>query len=291
MFAEATQKAAQFTRPVVISMYTHAGVCRSSIGSFVILNREGWILTAWHILDLSNTLAKSMADCHAHDASVKSVADDPTLNPEARAAALAALGPGDPDWIRQYSLWWGIDGCSVTDVMGLPGADLAVGRLQPFDPSWVTEYPVLKDPAKPMLIGTGLCKLGYPFHSITPIFEHNQFRLPPGSVPPPLFPIEGIFTRQIAVGRMPEGFPLAYLETSSPGLRGQSGGPTYDARGTLWAIQSRTAHLALGFNPPVPGGTAGQVEHQFLNVGHGVHPATIKGALDQIGVSYTLSDY
>ncbi len=93
--------------------------------------------------------------------------------------------------------------------------DLAIGRLQPFQPEWVTEYPKLKDPAKGMDPGTSLCKLGYPFHKITPTFdEHtNMFNLPAEAYPPPLFPIEGIFTRQIIVSGDPPAppFPLSCL--------------------------------------------------------------------------------
>ena len=42
-----------------------------------------------------------------------------------------------------------------------------------------------------------------------------------------------------------------YLETSSAGLLGQSGGPIFDIDGTVWAMQSRTTHLPLGFAPKV----------------------------------------
>lgn len=62
-------------------------------------------------------------------------------------------------------------------------------------------------------------------------------------------------------------FPLALIETSSPGLKGQSGGPIFDKEGTVFGIQSRTMHFPLGFAPPVQDGTARHKEHQFINVG------------------------
>jgi hypothetical protein len=83
------------------------------------------------------------------------------------------------------------------------------------------------------------------------------------------------------------------LETSSPGLKGQSGGPIVDTRGVVWGIQSKTANLSLGFDPTVPsedGKKQGsRKEHQFLNVGWAAHPETIVGLLKEKGVSHTLS--
>jgi hypothetical protein len=47
-------------------------------------------------------------------------------------------------------------------------------------------------------------------------------------------------------------FPLKWIETSSPGLKGQSGGPLLDERGTIWGVQSNTFSYNLGFSPQVP---------------------------------------
>jgi hypothetical protein len=140
-----------------------------------------------------------------------------------------------------------------------------------------------------------LCRLGFPFHSIEPTYDAGKdtFELPAGSVPLPLFPIEGILTRFVEVvvptGQPKPNYPLRYLETSSPGLKGQSGGPIFDTHGTVWAIQSKTQHYPLGFNPEVPGEHAR--EHQFLNVGWGVHAATIVAAMKEKGISFQQSDY
>ncbi len=88
--------------------------------------------------------------------------------------------------------------------------------------------------------GTSLCKPGFPFHSIIPTFDEttNNFKLPEASFPLPLFPLEGIYTRtiQINIPDSPLSFPLKYIETSSLGLIGQSGGPTFNTYGTVWAI-------------------------------------------------------
>ena len=52
MFRESYAKARHYTRPVVGVAKTVDGKCTSGIASFVVINREGWILTAYHILKI-----------------------------------------------------------------------------------------------------------------------------------------------------------------------------------------------------------------------------------------------
>ena len=108
--------------------------------------------------------------------------------------------------------------------------DLGVVKLEPFDPNWVKVYPVFKDWKKDFEPGRSLCKLGFPFHQFTPTWDptNKGFILPPGALPLPRFPIEGIFTRtsQIVIeGPDQPPFPVKYVETSSPGFLGQAAVP------------------------------------------------------------------
>ena len=117
----------------------------------------------------------------------------------------------------------------------------------------MAEYQTLKDPAKNFSPGASLCKLGFPFIEIKPTFDEatSNFSIPPEMRNLPFFPIEGIYTHDLNVAD-PTGaspFPLTFLETSSPGLRGQSGGPTFDVMGSIWAIQSQTQCLPLALVP------------------------------------------
>ena len=166
--------------------------------------------------------------------------------------------------------------------------DIGVGRLEPFDPSLypISEYPVFKNPDKNFEPGVSLCKLGFPLNQVTPTWDEQAdgFRLPPGTLPMPRFPIEGIFTRtaEIVIQGGPQlPYPIRYVETSTPGLRGQSGGPTFDIDGNIWAIQAKTIHRDLGFD--IKG------QKQYMNLGLGVHPKTIFGFLDQVGVKYEVT--
>jgi hypothetical protein len=174
-------------------------------------------------------------------------------------------------------------------VQTLPDADLALLKLNGFDAAQIPRYPVFKDPSKDINPGTSLCRLGFPFNAIKPTYSPAMDRFEFTALQLVFFPNEGILTRIVAVNDDPNAF-MGYIETSSAGLRGQSGGPIFDQHGTVWGIQSRTTHLPLGFSPPQPGDPK-SVEHQFLNVGLGTHPATITKVLKDFGVAHTLSGY
>jgi trypsin-like peptidase len=296
MFQAAYAIARQFTWPVVLSRRTIGGDCSSSIGAFVIVNDEGWIVTAHHIAELLGKMIAGANKARAHETQEAQIRNDSSLDHKARKKKLASLGHLSKDETDRCSAWWGKDGLNVAQFHSLPHVDLAVGKLEPFDKNWVPTYPTFKDPAKNFEPGTSLCKLGFPFHQITPTWNaaKDSFELPPGALPMPLFPMDGILTRFAeirVVGGPAPPYPLRFLETSTPGLRGQSGGPIFDTRGTIWGIQVRTAHLSLGFDPPIPNAKPGEKEHQFLNVGLGVHPETIIGFLRDNGVKIDVSAY
>ena len=168
-----------------------------------------------------------------------------------------------------------------------PMADISVGKIVNFDKNTLKEYPEFKNPKYNFDVGEFVCKLGFPFHNIIPHFHEKtqSFELPKGAVPLPLFPIEGMFARTRLIEN--EKRSVSFIETSSPGLKGQSGGPIFDKFGRIWAMQSKTIHYPLGFSPATPDGK--NREHQFLNAGLGTHVETILSFLDSINVSYQVS--
>jgi hypothetical protein len=295
MFRNAYQVTRQFTSPVVISRKTIGGKCSASIGAFVGVNREGWIITAAHIVQQALALTQADAAQRVREAQVEAINQNASLNRDARRRQLSALPKANRDDTHRASVWWGRDGVMLVAAHFIADIDIAIGKLEPFDQAWFPNYPIFKDPSKQCEPGVSLCRLGFPFHSFIPIWDAaiGQFRLPPGALPFPLFPIDGIFTRVIEVlnpNAPPLPFPLRWLETSSPGLAGQSGGPIFDDQGTIWAIQSRTMHYPLGFDPPVPN-RPGQTSYQFLNVGVGVHVETAIGLMRTQNVAFQMSTY
>jgi S1-C subfamily serine protease len=79
---------------------------------------------------------------------------------------------------------------------------------------------------------------------------------------------------------------ISGIELSSPGLRGQSGGPLFDPTGVVYGMQSSTRHLHLGFDlenfeVPVGVGTKRVTNTPFLHVGQCVHVDIIKEFLHE----------
>lgn len=263
MFARALQIAQAFTRPVIISTRRASGAVGSGCAAFIVLNRDGWMVTAGHVMN--ELLAFQQQS--------------------------AAPSSADPERISHISYWWGKDGVTVEDLTVDGFADLAVGRLVPFDPRDIPGYPTLKNSADPLLPGTSVCRLGFPFHAIEATFNEasGQFQLAPGTLPLPFFPLDGIHTRLYNLVVPGSDRQAKFIEVSTPGLRGQSGGPVFDRDGVVWGIQSRTVHLPLGFNPKMKVGASEIEEHQFLNVGLACHVDEVVRLLQGRGIAFQRS--
>ena len=294
MFVHAFRLASAFTRPVVISTRTARGDCRGVVAACTVVNRDGWVLTAAHVLDLLRRFEDEAGRFRAYRAEARDLEQATASFDKARKRKLRHIDIPPPDSARDCSAWWGTDGAVLRDVRLMPASDLALGRLEPFDPAGVAHYPAFKVPDADYAPGRSLCRLGFSFHEIAPAWDEARgaFVLPPEAFPIPLFPIEGMLTRFLSAP--PPGTDAAdgtaapgkYIETSSPGFQGQSGGPVFDVGGAVWAIQSHTRHLPLGFRPRPAGQPKGPVTHQFLNVGVGVHAESILALLDEAGVAY-----
>jgi len=225
------------------------------------------------------------------------IENDGSLSKGAREGKLRQIKIA-PEMVTHHSIWFGGDGLEVGQTLVLPEIDLAVGKINNFRKEMVSAYPKFKDPGKPMPPGRSLCKLGYPFPVLEPIFHEskNAFEFQAGSFPPPFFPIDGIFTRRAMVAEAntpqnPRSYPLAFLETSSPGLRGQSGGPIFDVEGNIWAIQSQTSSYPLNLesNVNMKPKEREHLENQFFNVGMGIQSETIIGFLKENQIPFELS--
>ncbi len=287
MFSKACAIAAEYTFPVFVSYYFFDKTVESSLGSFVIINDEGWVITAAHILDSAMLGQQHALEIQKHNEAVAYIENQEKIDGKEKKRRLAKLNT-NAKWINKFSYWWGADKHQVTQWYFLKENDIAVGKILNYDPAFIKNYPVFKDPAI-MEHGTSLCKLGFPFYEAKASYNesNNSFSFDASVFPVPRFPLEGIFTRDIAAGRSADNkYEIKFLETSSPGLRGQSGGPTFDKEGRVWAIQSQTRHLPLGFSPTIKTGGKEVVENQFLNVGWGAHVATILKFLDDHEIKY-----
>ncbi len=293
MFAEAYKKATAFTYPLIVSMRYFDGSVECGMGTFVVLNRDGWVVTAAHLFQPKlnhQTHSKEIAE---YERKVEAIRQDEKLATKAKQKKVNKLKT-NPKWISNVSYYWGLKGISTVRVKGGVlanlAADIAAVQLEGIDFDSISTYPTFKDPSC-LAIGTSLCKLGFPFHKIEAeyIEEEGIFKLAPNALPAPWFPIEGIYTRNVLEKK--GNNEAKFIETSSPGLRGQSGGPIFDTKGTVWGIQIKTRHFDLGFNPKVKKNGREVEENQFLSVGLGVHPEELIPFLRDNGIDFELSDY
>ena len=143
--------------------------------------------------------------------------------------------------------------------------------------------------------GKYLCRLGYPFP------EFNNFKHDPikddiewtaeGISASPAFPIDGIITRFVG----DTSGKISGIEMSTPGLRGQSGGPLFDVNGTVYGMQFATNHLHLGFDMKekeiVSDGKKSKVSnYPFLHVGRCIHVDEVKTFLTEHKIVFTETD-
>jgi hypothetical protein len=291
MFGAATAAVRGFTFPMVVGIRRWDHVVGSGVGTFVVLNDEGWIITANHIFDQGRQMDGDAPNVAAVRDAVARLDADATLQPRYRASQIKnEMNKAKGEWLTNITYWWAAPGIDIKDTVYLPEADLAIGRLDPFPKEMCRSYPVFKNPAGGLPIATSLCRLGFPFREVKVTYDEaaDQFGIPEGGLA--YFPIEGILTRMFDSG-VPNGskYHVRWIETSSPGLRGQSGGPIYDVQGRIWGIQSRTDTLPLGFAPEIKVGGKPTVEHQFISLGIGSHPATLVEILTDLGIRFAVS--
>jgi len=280
MFADACQKVVKYTRPVAISTRLYDGTLSTEIGSMIVVNEDGWIITAAHLFDSffkyqSDT--KKMKEINEINASKPQKFDAPSSEIKM-----------DKSFIVNHSFWWGWDNVSITNVMINRQIDVAIAKLEPFNPSWVGEYPTFADPDH-MRIGSSVCCGGYPFIKIKPDFIEgpNAFKIPKIPAERFFYPVDGILTHMEFKGKTIDDLcTMRFIETSSPGIKGQSGGPIFDREGRLYGMQILTEFRETGFHPTAEFDGQKYLENQFMNIGVGVHVSTLFELLDKRGVRY-----
>lgn len=292
MFADAIKLATRYTYPVITARRHFDRTTECGCAAFIVLNDQGWIATAAHLLAADYALQRSCREISDYSGKILGIRRDSRLTNKEKRRRISRL-KADPKWVTNVTFWWGSDGVHLREVRLLPEADLAVGRLEPFDPGRFRPFPAVKDPAC-LDVGTTLCKLGYPFQRVKASFDETGggFRLATGSLPIAGFPTEGIYTRTLSAGRSSDGrYEIKFLETSSPGITGQSGGPLFDSHGTIWGVQSRTDMHSFRVHTRTPGKARAGNEVLSLNLGVAIHPELIVSFLRDNDVRFRLSDY
>lgn len=286
MFAKAIKLATEYTRPVIISARFSDNSVKSAVGSFVILNEEGWIITAGHLFRAYTEYMKYMNESVEYKKNIQYIKNDKTLLHQQKKRKINNLKKNFYNQVKviDYGFLWG-DPClwddeymiDVDSIVVNNDIDLAIAKIIDFKAGQINNYPKIIDPSKAD-IGTFLCKFGYPFNEAKSTWDkkNGRFQLDPDPYPFRPYPLEGMYTGDVDKGMSADTkYQKLFLETSSPGIMGHSGAPTFDTDGIIWAIHTNTEPLQLGFAIKHEQGNILTSEHQLINVGLGVHPEVI----------------
>jgi hypothetical protein len=288
MFSAAVEIARTYTAPYVGLRRKHDGAVFSTVAAFVVVNESGWAITAKHVFDEVANAARSIGSVQQYDADLAALRSQKGGDAKHRNREIGRLESLKRDSLSHHVEIWaaGADVVSAkpqpVEVHLHPTTDLAAFRLDPFAPARDQQYPILR--ADPFTPGLSVCRMGFPWHQVLAEFADNNFEVKSG-FPAPLFVSEGMVSRFI-VFEHPDGGRDRLIQTSSPGLRGQSGGPLFGVDGRVCGLQSSTTHLDLGFDARYERDGREIVERQFLNVGQAVHVDDIRDFLDSLGVRY-----
>ena len=235
--------------PIVVAWRTAKDEVGWGIGAGMIVNDDGWFITAGHILQQIANLEKQVS---AYDPSRSKKRNQTTAT--------------------HYVSIFGGTKAHLGKALLEDKVDLGVGKLENFIAPKDHVFPRLR--VREVEQGELLCRVGFPFVDTIRLqwTKGNGFTFT-NLFPVPLFVNEALVSRFMAV---PESG--IWIETSSPGLKGQSGGPLVDSDGLICGIQVNTVHYPLGFE--------GTGRNQVLNVGRAVHIDTVRGFLDNHGIKH-----
>ena len=297
MFADAIEITGGFTRPIkLISRKYRESTVLPGLATMFFVNDDGWAITCKHVADQIiyadqinkkyNAFKKDASKIPAgknHAGQIKKL--ELAYNFKTGATVqMKVQFPGSISSLKEF------------DIIRDPDHDAALIHFKGYQSTHYHGHAVFTKDLSRTRPGDFLCRLGFPFP------EFSDFRYFPdrddidwdasaGSSNTPRLPIEGMFTRNLG-GK--DG-KIYGLELSTPGLRGQSGGPLFNSAGIVIGMQSATKHLHLGFDmigeKMMIQGREQTVNNQpFMHVGHCINAVVIKEFLKKNHVVYFEGD-
>ena len=262
MFQDACRRLVPVVTPIMSIWRTKDGTLNQTVGVVMILNESGWFVTAGHILLDACKLLEDI-DSPTSDVTNGAVRVGPVEVADKR---------GSGTELKLLSL--------QETAHVLPEIDLGIGRLEGYKPKKGQQFPRFRE--KEVELGEFLCRIGYPLlHKDFRVFESKWFpdkgfQTTMQAAAPPVFVNEALVSRFVRlIDRNTGKASGCWIETSSPGLKGQSGGPLTDSVGLICGIQVKTAPYPLGFR-----------DDEVLYVGRAVRVDTVRDFLDVHNVEY-----
>lgn len=290
MFADAIERITPFTRPLhtIVRLYGHDQIVPGCATLFFV-NETGCAVTCKHVAELITKADAILQNYRSFQGARRAVLNE--RDAAQRITQLESKFKLQSETIIQIRNYFvGCDEKTELLIDMHPTQDLALLRFKNYKPSLYQSYATFLADTSRVKPGRSLCRLGYPFPEFTN-FRYNRQTddiewTNEGRVSSPRFPIDGIVTRLLN-----DKGAITGIEMSTPGLKGQSGGPLFDPNGLIFGMQSATNHLHLGFDIEdrevlVNNRKRRVSNYPFLNVGQCVHVDVIKAFLREKGVTY-----
>jgi hypothetical protein len=280
MFIKAIEDVDKFTRPLHTITRNHAGLISPGASTFFFVNEDGVAITCKHVLNLIVQSDVINNQFNLFKADLAKLPKDNKFKKNLLGLELKYKFKKETIVQVKNNFVNCVDTMPSMKYHIHPTLDLAIIIFQGFNKLLYNSYATfVTDPDK-IKQGKFLCRLGYPFPEFNN-FQHNQLTddiewTNTGIEVSPRFPIEGMITRFVGDGKQ-----VIATELSTPGLKGQSGGPLFDSDGLIYGMQYETSHLHLGFDikdkEVVCDGKKTKVSNSpFLHVGHCIHVDRIK---------------
>jgi hypothetical protein len=294
LFTKAIETIQKFTRPIhTIARYYGNDFVTPGTGTFFFVNDHGIAITCRHIaqniLNTDPTNERYVTIRAERNSFGTKIDGKYKKQVEALETKYGLVKQQTIIQIRN-TIMDSFDTISTIDCLLHPTLDLAILKFNGFSKIMYTSHATFAKNSSDAKQGKTLCRYGYPFP------EYNNFRYDrakddiefttTGIVVTPSFPLDGIITRHLGNGNQIIG-----IEMSTPGLKGQSGGPLFDTNGIIYGMQYATNHLHLGFdmrNKEIhsEGKKITVTNQPFLHVGHCVHVDRIKEFLTQEKITF-----
>lgn len=291
MFVKAIEEVGQFTRAIhIITRDYNEKIASPGAATLFFVNESGCAVTCKHVMELIG----NHVNINSHFENFTKERETIGKNKfNKRIKELEAKYNFKTGTIVQLNELFA--GCTTeTNIkyrwINHPKYDLSILIIENFKNSAYQSHAVFINDNSVLKQGKYLCRLGYPFPEFTN-FQYNETTdsiewTTTGQVETPRFPIEGMLTRQLV-----DAGKIVGIELSTPGLKGQSGGPLFNEQGLICGMQSSTNHLHLGFDMKnfeyKTGGKTIKVTNQpFLHVGHCIHADIIKEFLTANNIKF-----
>jgi hypothetical protein len=291
MFVQSIETAAQFTRPIHSIIRTYAGKkIIPGAATLFFVNEEGYAITCKHVIELlaaSDNLNKQYSrfkaerDKLARDGQFKRNLKGLEIKNKYTDESIVQVKNTFVDCVDSMSgFTWHVH----------PKHDLAILKFNDYKSLHYTQHAIFVKDASTIRQGEFVCRLGFPFPEFTN-FHFNELTddiewTKEGITASPRFPMEGMVTRFLA-----DESKLFGIELSTPGLKGQSGGPLFNKNGIIYGMQFSTKHLHLGFDivdkEIIANNKLKKVsDYSFLHLGQCIHADIIKAFLKEKNVKF-----